>query len=49
MISSGIKLVWTKDDAARRKRISCGKCKRVCPMNVDVTDNRYVYCPNFMK
>ena len=21
------------------KCISCGKCKRVCPMNVDVTDN----------
>ena len=24
---------------AREKCISCGKCKRVCPMNVDVTDN----------
>ena len=23
----------------REKCISCGKCKRVCPMNVDVTDN----------
>ena len=23
----------------KRKCISCGKCKRVCPMNVDVTDN----------
>lgn len=23
----------------RQKCISCGKCKRVCPMNVDVTDN----------
>lgn len=22
-----------------KKCISCGKCKRVCPMNVDVTDN----------
>lgn len=21
------------------KCISCGKCKRVCPMDVDVTDN----------
>ena len=20
-------------------KVSCGKCKRVCPMNVDVTDN----------
>jgi polyferredoxin len=23
----------------KSKCISCGKCKRVCPMNVDVTDN----------
>jgi polyferredoxin len=23
----------------KEKCISCGKCKRVCPMNVDVTDN----------
>lgn len=23
----------------KMKCISCGKCKRVCPMNVDVTDN----------
>ena len=23
----------------KKKCISCGKCKRVCPMNVDVTDN----------
>ncbi len=21
------------------KCVSCGKCKKVCPMNVDVTDN----------
>ena len=24
---------------AKEKCISCGKCKRVCPMNVDVIDN----------
>ena len=23
----------------KTKCISCGKCKRICPMNVDVTDN----------
>ena len=23
----------------KEKCVSCGKCKRVCPMNVDVTDN----------
>ncbi|MBP3217709.1 MAG: 4Fe-4S binding protein, partial [Lachnospiraceae bacterium] len=23
----------------KEKCISCGKCKRICPMNVDVTDN----------
>lgn len=23
----------------KQKCVSCGKCKRVCPMNVDVTDN----------
>lgn len=23
----------------KSKRISCGKCKRVCPMDVDITDN----------
>jgi len=25
----------------REKCVSCGKCKRVCPMNVDVTDNSF--------
>lgn len=24
----------------KEKCVSCGKCKRVCPMNVDMTDNR---------
>ena len=23
----------------KERCVSCGKCKRVCPMNVDVTDN----------
>ena len=23
----------------KEKCISCGKCKKVCPMNVDITDN----------
>lgn len=27
--------VWVDED----KCVSCGKCKKVCPMNVDVTDN----------
>jgi len=30
-------LVRVKCD--KEKCISCGKCKRVCPMDVDVTDN----------
>lgn len=30
-------LIWIKCD--KEKCISCGKCKRICPMNVNVTDN----------
>ena len=30
-------LVRVKCD--KEKCVSCGKCRRVCPMNVDVTDN----------
>lgn len=36
-ISSYFSLIRLKCD--KEKCISCGKCKRVCPMNVDVTDN----------
>lgn len=34
---SYLALIWIKCD--KEKCISCGKCRRVCPMNVDLTDN----------
>ncbi len=30
---------WVRVTCDKSKCISCGKCKRVCPMEVDVTDN----------
>ena len=36
-ISCYFSLLRVKCD--KERCVSCGKCKRVCPMNVDVTDN----------
>jgi polyferredoxin len=30
---------WLRIECDERKCISCGKCRQVCPMDVDVTDN----------
>jgi ferredoxin-type protein NapH len=35
--ASYFSLLRVKDD--REKCVSCGKCRKVCPMNVDMTDN----------
>ena len=35
--ASSLSLMRIEADA--EKCVSCGKCKKICPMNVDITDN----------